>query len=39
MIAIDTNVLVRALTNDDNSPEQTKLAQEFITSADKVFIP
>ena len=39
MIAIDTNVLVRALTNDDESPEQTKLAQEFITSADKVFIP
>ncbi len=39
MIAIDTNVLVRALTNDNESPEQTKLAQEFITSADKVFIP
>ena len=39
MIAIDTNVLVRALTNDNDSPEQTQLAQEFITSADKVFIP
>jgi len=38
MIAIDTNVLVRALTNDDGSPEQTLLAQEFIKSADKIYI-
>ena len=30
LIAIDTNVLVRVLTDDEESPEQTQLARAFI---------
>lgn len=39
MIAIDTNVLVRVLTDDEASPEQTKQARDLVRGAGSVFIP
>lgn len=39
MIAIDTNVLVRALTDDEESPDQTEQARTLIHTAGQVFIP
>lgn len=38
MIAIDTNVLVRVLTDDDESPEQTQLARQLVKRAKQVYI-
>lgn len=38
MIAIDTNVLVRVLTDDKESPEQTEQARALVKRAGKVFI-
>jgi predicted nucleic-acid-binding protein len=37
MIAVDTNVLVRIVTNDDR--HQTSLALELLLRQDRVFIP
>lgn len=39
MIAIDTNVLVRALTDDEESPDQTEQARALINKAGRVFVP
>ena len=39
MIAIDTNVLVRVLTDDDASPEQTALARQLVKEAKAVYVP
>ncbi len=39
MIAIDTNILVRALTDDEESPQQTQLARKLIKAAGRVFVP
>ena len=39
MIAIDTNVLVRVLTDDDQSPEQTQQARQLVQQAGSVFVP
>lgn len=39
MIAIDTNVLVRVLTDDEESPEQTQQARTLVKAAGCVFIP
>ena len=39
MIAIDTNVLVRVLTDDEESPEQTQQARALVKAAERVFIP
>lgn len=38
MIAIDTNVLVRVLTDDEESPEQTQLARALVKATKQVFI-
>lgn len=38
LIAIDTNVLVRVLTDDEESPEQTQLARALVNAAKQVFI-
>lgn len=39
MIAVDTNVLVRVLTDDKESPEQTQQARALVTAAGQVFVP
>lgn len=39
MIAIDTNVLVRALTDDSSAPKQTTLAIKLIKQAGQVYVP
>lgn len=39
MIAVDTNVLVRVLTDDDASPEQTRQARQLVKAAGAVFVP
>ncbi len=39
MIAIDTNVLVRVLTDDEESPEQTQQARALVKAAGRVFVP
>lgn len=39
MIALDTNVLVRVLTDDEESPEQTQQARQLVKAAGSVFIP
>ncbi|QLQ32157.1 MAG: type II toxin-antitoxin system VapC family toxin [Candidatus Thiothrix singaporensis] len=39
MIAVDTNVLVRVLTDDKESPEQTRQARALVTAAGRVFVP
>ncbi len=39
MIAIDTNVLVRVLTDDEQSPRQTQQARQLVQQAGIVFIP
>ncbi|MFZ1387740.1 MAG: type II toxin-antitoxin system VapC family toxin [Thiolinea sp.] len=39
MIAIDTNLLVRALTDDEESPDQTEQARALINAAGRVFVP
>lgn len=39
MIAVDTNILVRALTDDSSAPEQTRQARELIMAAKQVFVP
>ncbi|MCB1659347.1 MAG: type II toxin-antitoxin system VapC family toxin [Moraxellaceae bacterium] len=39
MIAIDTNVLVRVLTDDDESPIQTQLARQLVQREGCVYIP
>ena len=36
MIAVDTNILVRYLTNDD--PVQAKLALEILSKPEEIFI-
>ena len=38
MIAIDTNVLVRVLTDDEESPQQTQQARTLVKAAKQVFI-
>lgn len=38
MIALDTNVLVRVLTDDDESPLQTQLARQLVKRAGRVYI-
>lgn len=38
MIAIDTNILVRVLTDDDESPLQTQLARQLVQRAKRVYI-
>ena len=37
MIAVDTNILVRYLTNDD--PEQAKLAIDILKSPEQIWLP
>lgn len=37
MIAVDTNILIRYLTNDD--PQQARLAAELLNGADAVWLP
>lgn len=39
MIAIDTNILVRVLTDDEESPEQTRQARALVNAAGRVFVP
>ncbi len=39
MIAVDTNVLVRALVDDPGQPAQVKAAKALIKEAAEVFIP
>jgi predicted nucleic-acid-binding protein len=39
VIAVDTNVLVRVLTDDDASPEQTRQARQLVKAAGAVFVP
>lgn len=40
MIAIDTNILVRVLTDDEESPEQTRQARALVSAAGQVvFVP
>lgn len=39
MIAVDTNVLVRALTDDPDDQAQSQLAIQLIQSAGIVFVP
>jgi predicted nucleic-acid-binding protein len=39
LIAIDTNVLVRVLTDDQQSPEQTQQARALVNAAGRVFVP
>lgn len=38
MIALDTNVLVRVLVDDDDSPEQNQQARALVQEAGKVWI-
>jgi predicted nucleic-acid-binding protein len=38
VIAIDTNVLVRVLTDDEESPLQTQLARQLVKRAGQVYI-
>jgi predicted nucleic-acid-binding protein len=39
VIAVDTNVLVRVLTDDTDSPEQTQQARQLVKWAGVVFVP
>jgi predicted nucleic-acid-binding protein len=39
LIAVDTNVLVRVLTNDEESPAQTEQARALVKAAKRVFVP
>jgi predicted nucleic-acid-binding protein len=39
VIAVDTNVLVRVLTDDDASAEQTRQARQLVKAAGAVFVP
>lgn len=39
MQAVDTNVLIRILINDDKQAEQIKLARHFAKNAQQLFIP
>lgn len=39
MQAVDTNVLVRILVNDNKQMEQVKLARHFAKKAQQVFVP
>lgn len=38
MIAVDTNILVRALTDDSSAVEQTALARKLIQQSGQVFV-
>jgi predicted nucleic-acid-binding protein len=39
MIAIDTNILIRLLVDDEGQPEQVKAAREQVKKEGAVFIP
>ncbi|WP_093065922.1 PIN domain-containing protein [Thiothrix caldifontis] len=39
MIAVDTNILVRVLTNDEESPAQTEQARALVKAVKRVFVP
>ncbi|MCO6440817.1 MAG: PIN domain-containing protein [Nitrococcus mobilis] len=39
MIAVDTNVLVRILTDDPGQPEQVQAARALASRARKVYVP
>lgn len=39
MIAVDTNILVRLLIDDESSPEQMVLAKGLLKKARQVFVP
>jgi len=39
MVAVDTNVLVRLLVEDQDSIEQTQLARRFLEQVKQVYVP